>query len=616
MTIRKMLIISSVVMTLCLAACLGLMFHLKNVQDDFTVYQEVRFDSQMLADELRQSSDDLTRLARLFVTTNKHEPDQAAEYLREYNAIIAIRNGDVPRPVDYHLVYWDFAAVTGKNPTPDSGDKISLNDMMKNLNFTQEEFALLERSGNLSNDLVNLETMAINIASGKIGDAEKAAIFKGEDPREAAIRLLHSKEYMNHKANIMKPINEFMKKLDERTDREGAECRQTMVNISLAATVSIIIVVLIAAYVMVTLFRLVLAPIQDLTGRVHELSENGGDLTQRLPITKRNEISALANGMNMFLANIQSIIINVKNSAAVVEQMSEEIGGAINHTSEQMDDVSGITQEITAGMQETAAASEEMSAAASTVDETANTMSESADSGSDVATQIYRDANKLKDDLENAVSQANEVFGGVKVNLEDALQKSSSITQIEVLTESILDIAEQTNLLALNAAIEAARAGDAGRGFGVVAEEIRKLSEDSKETVERIQSTTRIVLDAVHNLTKESNNLLEFVSGEVMDDYERMQKGTDEYNRGIGQLNTVIDKFKEQADNLRQQMGEILRTIESVTNATNDAALGITNINSSTIGVVDDVNIMVGAKNQLEEQIENMNAAVGVFITE
>ena len=114
---------------------------------------------------------------------------------------------------------------------------------------------------------------------------------------------------------------------------------------------------------------------------------------------------------------------------------------------------------------------------------------------------------------------------GAKVNeiltvLNQAIEDSKSVNQVNSLTDDILNIASQTNLLALNASIEAARAGEAGRGFSVVATEISQLAAASQEAANRIQQINRVVTEAVGNLTEHSNGLVQYMNDSILPEFE------------------------------------------------------------------------------------------------
>ncbi len=126
-----------------------------------------------------------------------------------------------------------------------------------------------------------------------------------------------------------------------------------------------------------------------------------------------------------------------------------------------------------------------------------------------------------------------------KQKLESAIESSKVVEQINVLSDSIMNITSQTNLLALNAAIEAARAGEAGKGFSVVADEIRKLAEQSKDTVTEIQSITVKVIESVKNLSDSSSNLLTFVSTDMDNDYKTMLNVADKYSEDASFVDTL-----------------------------------------------------------------------------
>ncbi len=186
------------------------LFMLRLATNEKTEMQEKRYISYLLADELRQSSDDLTRLARTYVVTA--EP----KYEQEYWTVLDIRNGKKPRPEKYHQIYWDFMAVSDTKPRPD-GESIPLQELMKKNGFTDEEFALLKKAEANSNGLVKLETIAMNAVKGLFDDGTGNFTKKGEPDLVLARTLMHSPQYHQYKAQIMQPVNDFFEMMEKRT---------------------------------------------------------------------------------------------------------------------------------------------------------------------------------------------------------------------------------------------------------------------------------------------------------------------------------------------------------------------------------------------------------------
>ena len=181
-----------------------------NSQESLVEAQDNRYKSYLLADELRQSSDDLTRLARTYVIS---EDDK---YEKMYWDILAIRNGQKPRPENAERIYWDFVLEYGHKPRQD--DKtVALQDLMKEAGFTEEEFTLLKQAQANSDGLVTTETIAMNAIKGLYNDGKGNYNLKLEPDPVMARKIMHDDQYHIDKAKIMGPIDEFFKKLDLRT---------------------------------------------------------------------------------------------------------------------------------------------------------------------------------------------------------------------------------------------------------------------------------------------------------------------------------------------------------------------------------------------------------------
>lgn len=197
------IIIGLSAMTLLLIGVVTMLFwRTGEIENAIETSWQMREQAHWLADELRQSSDDLTRMARTYAATGD---ERFRGYFQE---ILDIRNGDTPRPNDYHLVYWDLVTADGERPRA-SGQAIALHTLMEEAGITAAELALLTTAENESNLLTQLENEAF------------AAV--ANDDRQTAQELLHSADYHRAKAQIMLPLLRFVEAIDARTANDVAE---------------------------------------------------------------------------------------------------------------------------------------------------------------------------------------------------------------------------------------------------------------------------------------------------------------------------------------------------------------------------------------------------------
>jgi len=175
---------------------------------------EGRYRSYLLADQLRHSSDDLTRMVRTYAATGN------PIFEGQFRDVLAIRGGTKPRPNHYDRIYWDFMAV--ENPTApfEDGEAVSLEALMREAGFTDEEFSLLAESKQRSDKLVELEETAVNALRGEIVTENGDRSNTGEPDSQLALQILFGKEYHEAKKGIMEPINEFLRQIDERTQQQ------------------------------------------------------------------------------------------------------------------------------------------------------------------------------------------------------------------------------------------------------------------------------------------------------------------------------------------------------------------------------------------------------------
>ncbi len=176
-----------------------------------------------------------------------------------------------------------------------------------------------------------------------------------------------------------------------------------------------------------------------------------------------------------------------------------------------------------------------------------------------------------------------------------------------------MNITEQTNLLALNAAIEAARAGEAGRGFSVVAEEIRKLAEQSKDTVTQIQDITEKVIKAVNRLSSSSSGLLRFMSVDVNNEFKAMLEVTENYSADGQFIDNLVAEFNSISEGLLASIQEIIKIIDGVSVASSESADGIMEITDKVMHVNNKSNEVMNYALQSKGSAENLKQEVEKF---
>lgn len=294
--------ISLLMLTLLFGASLFYMTSenaVEKAEVDMVQSGEARHERYLLADEFRQSSEDLTRFARLIASTGN------TDFIEYYQGILDIRAGRKPRPVDYQRPYWD-QIVAGMPARPDSDITASLQDLMRASHFTDEEFALLDQAITQSNELAVLETEAMNAVMGRYKDSQGGYTIRGEVDLQYAQSLVYSPEYSRHKARITETVSAFFAELDSRADRElqAAEARVASAKLRAHVALGILVatVFVFGAFLLVVCIR----PLHQLTQAMQELANGNTEIDVPCQ-NKRSEFGILARQIQAYKANSDKV---------------------------------------------------------------------------------------------------------------------------------------------------------------------------------------------------------------------------------------------------------------------------------------------------------------------
>lgn len=353
---------------------------------------------------------------------------------------------------------------------------------------------------------------------------------------------------------------------------------------SVSRTSMIIVVVLVAMIVISILVAIFISgavtkPIDAICYIADKVA--GGDYTESLDskyLQAGDETGALSRAFNKLVDSIKSTFNTVNTASGQLMDASLSSEESFTSLSGVIQDISAATEELSAGMEETAASAQEMNATAVEIDNAVEVVSNKSQDGARLAGDISERANNLKRTFVQSKSNADSTFERIQGSLLKSLEDAKAVEEINVLADAILSITSQTNLLALNAAIEAARAGEQGKGFAVVADEIRTLAENSQETVTKIQEVANVVVQSVNVLVGDSNKLLDFVSKDVMKDYDSMLEATDDYDGDAKSIDDMTTDISAASEELQASIQAMLSTIEEVARAANEGATTTTSI--------------------------------------
>ena len=318
MRIRTILIIFFTILVAELAALGTIIALITTGQQELADSENLQYRAFRTADELRQSSDDLTRMARTFASTG----DPAFE--QYFRNILDIRDGKIPRPANYQSVYWDFVAVGQELPGEPTA-AISLDAQLEALNLTPEEVELLAEAKANSDALVSLEDKALNAVKGIF--TENGETVQRPPDLAMARALLFGADYHAAKAEIMRPINEFLVAIEQRMNAAVAEQRVALNQLEFYAALAVAMCLLTFLALALIVRRRMLSPINLMVEKTEAIRK--GSYGDQVDVKSEDEIGVLAGALNRMSTAIASDVARRTESEADLRHAKDEAEQAV-----------------------------------------------------------------------------------------------------------------------------------------------------------------------------------------------------------------------------------------------------------------------------------------------
>ncbi|MGO1706580.1 MAG: methyl-accepting chemotaxis protein [Oleiphilaceae bacterium] len=381
--------------------------------------------------------------------------------------------------------------------------------------------------------------------------------WKNENSGEVAPKLGYA--VMLPKWDIMIGTGFWVDGLEKQVVAMDKKVGDSLSGAVIGSVTTSLIALAVIVFLALVVVRSIIRPLKSAVSAMNDIASGDGDLTRRLEVSGKDELSQLAVAFNSFADQVHGLVERVLSSTGTLNSASEELNQVMDEAGQGVERQKSESDQVATAMNEMTAAAQEV----------ANNASEASDAADHANAQVC--------DAQGLVHQTIEVIGGLSEQVEQGVKVIKKLgadsRQIDTVLEVIREIADQTNLLALNAAIEAARAGEAGRGFAVVADEVRTLASRTQKSTQEIQETIERLQSGADNAVKLIGSISEHSEATIAET-RQVDEALQRINQAVGTINDMNSQIASAAEEQTSVSETINQNVHEIVAITEQTAQG------------------------------------------
>ena len=312
--------------------------------------------------------------------------------------------------------------------------------------------------------------------------------------------------------------------------------------------------------------------------KIIEVVSSDGDLTKVLDITSGDELEIIAMSLNKLLKKTGNTVREIKNGADNIELKMEDINTHVSDSVSRIGAISGTIHSMVSSSGEIALSAQTVGEQVDFVYKDIQDIVKIVTDNTTDLKEINVSSAELTDTARSSSDRVEENVEAMSIRFDKEKEKANAVLRIKELSDAILSISGQTNLLALNASIEAARAGDAGKGFSIVAEEIGALAGDTNNAANEIRKMSDGVVEAIQGLDTIAEHMLLFLQKEVSQDYKKFGNASQNFTDKSETIRTSMERLQQITHQYAKSLEQIKNAMQSVSAIAEENSAEITNV--------------------------------------